>query len=199
MAGERVPFRHAGSLTSGVRTRSGRKFHPFRPRVEEIAIEDIACGLSRRFRYGGQTDVPYTVAQHSVEVSRRVPPADALWGLLHDAAEAWTPDIQASIKDAFCVHGAGGFVPFAVIERRILWKVACAFGMGMHVPATVLDADLRCRATERLWIFAGKEPAWPASVCGNGAKPYADWSRPRDLSTYEIEAEFLARFEELRC
>ena len=71
-----------------IQTYTGRQFWPLDPRVDEIHIEDIAHSLSMRCCYGGHLTDFYSVAEHSVLVSLHVPQEFALWGLLHDAAEA---------------------------------------------------------------------------------------------------------------
>jgi hypothetical protein len=71
------------------RTFTGRRVHSLSPSSDEIDIDDIAHSLAYQCRFLGHTDGFYSVAQHSVLVSQMVPEQDALWGLLHDAAEAY--------------------------------------------------------------------------------------------------------------
>jgi len=85
-------------------TRSGNAFYPFNPFRSEFSIEDIAEPLAKLPRFNGHTDgVFYSVAEHSVHVSRLVKRAggDAraqLVALLHDAHEAFIGDIPAPLK-----------------------------------------------------------------------------------------------------
>ena len=51
-------------------TLSGRRFYPLHTTDDQIDPVDIAQGLSRRYRFGGQAPTDYTVAQHSVEVAK---------------------------------------------------------------------------------------------------------------------------------
>ncbi|WP_407307853.1 hypothetical protein [Acinetobacter sp.] len=55
-------------------TVSGKMIDLANPRVEDIDVKDIAWALSRLNRYVGHTlsRLPYTVAQHSVEVSHYI-------------------------------------------------------------------------------------------------------------------------------
>jgi hypothetical protein len=58
-------------------------------RTADVDIRDIAHALSLVNRFTGHTKYPYSVAQHSVMVSRMVQPEHAMWGLLQDAREAY--------------------------------------------------------------------------------------------------------------
>lgn len=71
---------------------------------DQICIEDIARGLSNEYRFAGQLESFYSVAQHSVYVSQIVPPEYALEALLHDA-EAILPDykvVEKRIEAVIC-------------------------------------------------------------------------------------------------
>ena len=86
-----------------IQTASGHRFHPFAPNTTFIHMKDIACGLSKAARFAGQTDVDlpdlaYSVAQHSVYVSKLVSPRAKMWGLMHDAPEAFIVDLATPIK-----------------------------------------------------------------------------------------------------
>ena len=77
-----------------MQTYTGERFWPLDPRIEDIHIRDISMALGKLCRYGGHTIFFYSVAEHSVLVSEYVPEEYALWGLLHDASEAYLSDIE---------------------------------------------------------------------------------------------------------
>lgn len=77
---------------------TGGIYWPLDPRAEEVYIEDIAHSLAMQCRYGGHCSPYYSVAEHSVHVSRLVPPHMALLGLLHDATEAYLSDVIRPLK-----------------------------------------------------------------------------------------------------
>jgi hypothetical protein len=86
-----------------LQTFTGRAYWPLDPRVEDINIEDVAHGLSNMCRFGGQCRNFYSVAEHSVHVSRWMEnyyqaPKLLLYALLHDASEAYLVDVPRPIK-----------------------------------------------------------------------------------------------------
>jgi len=83
---------------------SGGRFHYKNPTVDEIFIEDIAHSLSLKCRFSGHTRVFYSVAEHSMRVAELLPDRLKLVGLLHDAQEAYMPDIPRPIKVEFGLY-----------------------------------------------------------------------------------------------
>ncbi len=79
-------------------TYTGKQFWPLDPRPEDINLADIAHSLSNLCRFNGQCNSFYSVAQHSVLVSRIVDSSQAFPGLFHDASEAYTGDIITPLK-----------------------------------------------------------------------------------------------------
>lgn len=119
-----------------IRTGTGGRFWPLDPRPEHVRIEDIAHALSNRCRYGCFARPFYSVAQHSVLVSEHCDPRDALWGLLHDAEEAYSPfgDIPRPVKVRL--------PPFVrKVNARIQNAVCLRFGLDPVEPESVKHAD----------------------------------------------------------
>lgn len=84
-----------------IQTHSGLELDLLDPKPELLEIRDIARGLSHACRFAGQCRTFYSVAQHSVNVSRWVGqyrPALALAALLHDASEAYLMDLVMPLK-----------------------------------------------------------------------------------------------------
>src|SRR5271165_5200280 len=79
-------------------TYTGKKFFPYDPRPEQICIEDIAHGLSMLCRFVGQCRFFSSVAEHSIAVARLLPANLKLFGLLHDASEAYLADLPRPVK-----------------------------------------------------------------------------------------------------
>lgn len=90
-------------------TASGRMIDPVRPQPDTIGFDDIIQALSRQPRFAGHTRLPWTVADHSAFVVDILERRDAtnghaarpyvyMFGLLHDAHEAYTGDIPQPIK-----------------------------------------------------------------------------------------------------
>lgn len=85
-------------------TYTRKTFDPASPKPEQISIIDIAHALSHQARFCGQIKDFYTVASHSVMVSKILEyfGADArrqMYGLLHDAHEAYISDIPSPVKE----------------------------------------------------------------------------------------------------
>ena len=180
-------------------TLSGRKFYPLAVGCGQIEIEDIAQGISRRYRFGGQAPIDYTVAQHSVEVSRAVESLGvetALWGLLHDAAEAYLPDWQRPVKRAQAWYDveSNQFMEFGVIELSILISVARRFHLAeIHIPQAVHTADFEQLQRERRDLFDDRQPRWE-NLSGESDLPAIELPT---WSPAQAKSEFLARFEQL--
>ncbi len=139
---------------SWIQTFTGRQFFPLQPRAEDICIEDVAHALSLMCRYTGHTRSFYSVAQHCVIASNIVPPEDARWALLHDAAEAYLADIARPIK---------GLLPgIKEIEARIEAAVAERFGLALPMPDSIKRADLVLLATERRDLMSAPPAEWTA-------------------------------------
>jgi hypothetical protein len=140
-------------------TSTGRMFFPLDPRADDVRIEDIAAGLSRQCRYGGQLrdDVDfYSTAEHCVALARHFLSQGekelAKWALLHDAAEAYLNELIRPIKPA---------VPqYRDLESRLMWEICGRFGLPFEAPQEVKEADRRILLDERLQVMPESPLPW---------------------------------------
>lgn len=163
-------------------THSGVRFWPLEPLAAEVRIEDIAWGLSHLCRFAGHVRGFYSVGQHSVLVSHACHYDDALWGLLHDATEAYLVDVPKPVKRAPALAG------YRAAERRLELAVAEAFGLAPAMPASVHVADARLLATEKRDLRAHRDGLPGAAPLSVRIEPWSP-ERARD--------EFMRRFDEL--
>jgi len=165
-----------------MQTASGRAYWPLDPRPEEVDINDIAHALSHICRFGGHCNGFYSVAEHSVLVSKVVSEEHALAGLLHDATEAYLIDVPRPIKK----HLAD----YATIEDLNWQVIARKFGLPNELPAEVKDADNAVLLAERDQIM--NPPVYPWNLPGEPANVVVKGVHP-----YMARTLFLERFEEL--
>ncbi len=125
-----------------IATYSGKRFYPLDARPEDIDVNDIIHALSNLSRFGGHTINFYSVAQHSVLVSLMCPEEDALWGLLHDASEAYLIDVPSPLKK--CPE----FVFYRQAEKKLMDVICGVFKLPSDEPPSVKLVDKRILATE---------------------------------------------------
>ena len=171
-------------MNGWIETASGKKFYPTEPRIEDIDIEDIAHALSHLCRFTGHCEVFYSVAQHCVLASRYCP-EHPMWGLLHDAAEAYLGDVSRPIKQELPMY--------QLWEERLLCLIAGKFGLPFPPPECVKEIDDRMLATERRDLMApGESNYWDGL---DGVEPFDAPISPWDALT--ARHQFLKRFSEL--
>ena len=178
-----------------ITTYTGAKFWPLNPRGDEIVIDDIAHALSLICRFTGHTYCVYSVAEHSLRVSKlaqylilkyadargysrgrevvQLAREVALWGLLHDA----------SIKHASILGQL-----YRGFESGLMDVIADRFELMPTEPSVVKVADRILLATEMRDLMTNCTP--PA-----GITPLSETIFPMDGQ--RAEAEFLSRFQAL--
>jgi len=154
---------------------SGRKFFPLKPKVEDVDIEDIAHSLSNMCRFTGHVREFYSVAQHSVLVSYLCGSNNALYGLLHDATEAYLVDMPKPIKR---------------LETFSNFVIAKKFGLPDMEPPPVKQADIKILATEARDLMAPLHPDWKQPC-----EPYPFKIEP--LPPAEAKKLFMDRYRQL--
>jgi len=164
---------------------------------EDMSIGPIAGRLSRVNRYAGATRWPYSVATHSVLVSRLTSPEMALAGLLHDIPEAFgIGDVILPIKR---------LVPgIRELEDRIVSQLLPSFpDLAAHSAPEVKTADERAYQLECKYLRG----RWPDPWRGGDEEPPAPVSAhehalaqvylTRELHWWQTRELFLIRYEEL--
>jgi len=167
-----------------IQTYSGRQFFPMDPRPEDIDPVDIAHALSNVCRFTGHVSGFYSVAQHSVLISERVPEEDALWGLLHDASEAYIADVARPVKRS------EEMLPYREVERKLMLAVCLRFCLPIEMPASVAEADHRMLWTEKRDLMADEPAPW-----GDPVEPYRIPVTP--WAPQDAKKAFESRLEEL--
>ncbi len=168
-----------------IQTFTGRAVWPLDPRPGDICAVDIAHALANLCRFTGHCRAFYSVAEHSINVSHRVPQEDALWGLLHDAAEAYLCDLPAPLKR---------LPEFAFYREAEAWLMAAIcerFGLPSQQPASVTEADARMLATEARDLMAPPPMRWELE-----AAPYS-FTMSAPLKPGAAETSWLGRFDTL--
>ncbi len=142
-----------------VDTISGRTFSMFHPKPEDIDIVDIAHSLALQCRYRGITKTFYSVAEHSVRVSQLIEHDKelALWGLLHDASEAYIGDIIRPLK-----HNMGGV--YYDLERNFMSVIANKFNLAETEPHLIRYLDDLILVTERRDLITDQWTDWGLKI-----------------------------------
>lgn len=138
-----------------MQTATGGKFYPLDPRAEELCPIDIALSLSKQCRFAGHCVRYYSVAEHSVHVSRVLPPPLRLQGLLHDSTEAYVTDVIRPLKPYL--------TNLAPIEQGVWLKVAERWNLPVRLDPLVKQADNAVLMAEREQIMFPTEEDWSIS------------------------------------
>ncbi len=117
-------------MSATIVTHHGVRIDLLAPKVDDIFLADIIYGLSRKNRWSGHFDGSWlTVAQHSVDVRDLYHARAGIFAtlpqlraaLLHDAAEAYLPDVPSPLKREVSV--------LREIEERLLGVIAERFNV----------------------------------------------------------------------
>lgn len=158
------------------------------PHPGDVFLEDIAAGLSRTCRYGGQirADAPfYSVAEHCVLMAEWAiygdfvrTREDALAILLHDASEAYFGDVPTPLKRMM--------PEYSVLEKRAQSVIERAFGLDPAAVSISHDEikviDRRIRLDERAALILD-----PALSAGRNVT----WSEEEGLSPLRVNVRAL--------
>lgn len=192
-----------------IQTLTGKKVDYLEPDPDQISARDLARGLASAVHFGGHLTQIVTVAQHSILVAEQAMreaqaqewPEDKVfhqeafsvacyrWGLLHDAAEAYTGDIPGPLKRLMdTAYGQHNLL--RVVDRNLTDVILTAFGEtppSKQVKSLVKHVDNRMIYTEHV-RFQGPPPEdWTMP-----GEPYTEEEVPMPLiGASRIEFEYL--------
>lgn len=194
-----VPVYHDGTdLAEGrwggwVETFTGKHFFPLDPDPEAVDILDITHALACLNRFTGHTRQPLSIAQHSVLVASLLPPELKLWGLLHDASEAYVNDVARPLKH----HLA--FRAYRKAETALMEVIAHKFGLSWPEPPEVKAADNVVLKAETKALIHGGGKGWGDWFAGIPDVPATTELRITPTWPWSMaERIFLAHFEHYR-
>ena len=160
-----------------------RFFDILKPEEHDYDIDCIATALSNICRYTGHVDKFYSVAEHSVLVSKLVPEKYALEGLLHDASEAFLGDVSSPLKKLL--------PDYKRIENNVQKAMADFYGLVYPYPNEIHEADKRMYWNERKTVAPGPDALWHQEF-GAARKVTASGMTPTMAKRY-----FLSRYKEI--
>lgn len=188
---------------SWMQTYTKKKFNLINPTPQMVCIEDIAHALSNICRFNGHCEIFYSVAQHSVFVSEICNKENALWGLLHDAGEAYYGDIITPMKDWWNqTEHLNRFLSkidyvifkhFLMLPQDYQWRYTAEY-----MPKDVKLADNIMLATEKAQLMddLGQVIKWDGCWNNGIGQPMSD-IEIKPLYPEAAEKLFLDTFEEL--
>jgi hypothetical protein len=138
-----------------IQTFGGYPFWPLDPHPEDVDIFDIAHALAFQCRYTGHVKRFYSVAEHSYHISHAVSPENALWGLLHDASEAYLCDIPRPLKRT----PAFGKL-YKEYEDQLTQCICIKFGLPFAEPTEIKEMDTRILFNEREALLSASVREW---------------------------------------
>ena len=138
------------------KTYTGKKIFPAHLEDMDVDIVDIAHALSNVNRYNGHLKFPYNVANHSLLVTKFVRQElhysnpwtldkyhkpYLLSALLHDASEAYLPDIASPWKEVYPET-------FKVFDEKLIQIIFKHFGLTYPYSKIIKQVDKDIRGSE---------------------------------------------------
>lgn len=160
-------------MSKDIRTYTGRHLNPIFVTPFDLCIEDIAHALSLVCRWAGHSRIHYSVALHSLVVAELVRRNSldqgwTLWGLLHDAAEAYIGDMAKPVKNQM--------PEFRKVEANLMAEIRFRFNLPLE-PCIVKEMDWTALLMEAEQLFDGRrdpasfgEISWPEEKLDDACK-----------------------------
>jgi len=164
-----------------IQTYSGKKFHIFDPKPEEVDIEDIAHALSLLCRFNGQCNMFYSVAEHSMYVANEVENEGSVEltvaALFHDASEAYIGDMTKPLKRYMD--------SYKEVENNIQRVIEKKFYLTENIfdNKIIKDADMAVLLAEKRDLMSEEPEPWDINVTPISTKivPVLDSKRIKDM------------------
>lgn len=169
-------------------TCTGKILYPLEMRVEDICIADIAHHSAFQCRYAGAVKKHYSVAEHSVYISRFAEPEDRREALLHDAGEAYVQDLLMGLKHS------GLMEAYRELEKGIEALINQRFNINStpESRARIKALDTRIVMDETRALLPDCTPFWEAR---KGLEPLG--MKVHGFKNIDAEMMFLRRFDRL--
>lgn len=138
----------------------------------EFNILDIAHALSNTCRYAGHCNQFYSVAEHSVLVSRlceELQLGDPFIGLMHDGTEAYLSDVPSPFKQLF--------PDWIKVDEALEEKLYKHFDMAYPMTPSIKEADVLAYFIEKISLFK----SWKTNLTYLEAKYPGYGKRAEDL------------------
>lgn len=138
-----------------IQTYTGKKVNVPYMTKEDFDIIDVAHSLSLTCRYSGHCLKFYSVAEHSIIVAHLLEQyslKDALWGLLHDAGEAYFGDVVSPIKVLL--------PDFKLMEDNFLFSISNWFYLDWPMSRLIRDMDKQVLRMEQQSLMKKTDWIW---------------------------------------
>jgi len=198
---DRLESRPDDDGTTIIITAAGRPFDYSCFGPPDVDISDIARSLSRLCRFSGHTRHFYSVAQHSLLVSEKMPggPSEKLAALLHDGAEAYVCDLPTPLKNF--LGSGGGLDKYLGLHDHIVATIYHAVGI-KEVPPQLRSYDLAACEFEAEALFPLNRQelegvGFPTASHGHW-KPWNPMDEIKNEDPREVEEKFLLEWERLQ-
>lgn len=171
-----------------IQTYSGLRFNFFNLKPDMVSVVDIAHALSNMCRFNGHTHTYYSVAEHSILLSRYVLETTgdrhkARNMLFHDATEAYLCDIPRPIKM--------NLPDYRALEKTIEKFIAQLYNLSYPHEDWLKELDNRMLKTEKYQVLSVTDIPWACDSLE--VLPITiEFLKPE-----EAEYEFLNMFKEL--
>lgn len=156
---------------------NGRELDFNNPNPELFDINTIAAHLSKICRWGGACQTFYSVAQHSVLLSRLAAGNHGLDALLHDAHEMVTGDVTRPLERYYDSKKAGEQI--RELKQRIQGVIVKRYRLELQLPKEVQELD------DILAVVEAQQMMRDANLLVNKA-----YDRKLDLRRANIKIQF---------